>query len=143
MRLLDANILMYASFDVFPQHVRTRKWLDARLNDSDTPLGIPWESITAFVRLSSNPRIMSPAISVADAWNQVRSWLAQPCVWTPVATVRHRHYLDAFLSISEMNYKLVADAQLAALAMEHGLVMVSADSDFRLFPGLRVEDPTV
>ena len=86
---------------------------------------------------------MSPAISVADAWNQVRSWLAQPCVWTPVATVRHRHYLDAFLNISEMNYKLVADAQLAALAMEHGLVMVSADSDFRLFPGLRVEDPTI
>ena len=50
---------------------------------------------------------------------------------------------DAFLNISEMNYKLVADAQLAALAMEHGLVMVSADSDFRLFLGLRVEDPTI
>ena len=42
-----------------------------------------------------------------------------------------------------MNYKLVADAQLAALAMEHGLVMVSADSDFRLFPGLRIENPTI
>ena len=49
MRLLDANILMYASFDAFPQHVRTKKWLDARLNDSNTPLGIPWESILAFV----------------------------------------------------------------------------------------------
>ena len=123
MRLLDANILMYASFDVFPQHARTKKWLDARLNDTDTPLGIPWESIMAFVRLSSNPRIMQPAISVA--------------------TVRHRHYLDTFLNLPEMNHKLVADAHLAALAIEHGLVMVSADSDFRLFPGLRIEDPTI
>ncbi len=143
MRLLDANILMYASFDVFPQHARTKKWLDARLNDTDTPLGIPWESIMAFVRLSSNPRIMQPAISVAEAWGQVRSWLAMPCVWMPVATVRHRHYLDTFLNLPEMNHKLVADAHLAALAIEHGLVMVSADKDFRLFPGLRIEDPTI
>ena len=143
MRLLDANILMYASFDAFPQHVRTKKWLDARLNDDDTPLGIPWESILAFVRLSSNPRVMQPAISVADAWGQVRLWLSAPSTWVPVTTVRHRHYLDSFLNLPEMNYKLVADAHLAALAMEHGLIMVSADSDFRLFPGLRIEDPTI
>lgn len=143
MRLLDANILMYASFDAFPQHVRTKKWLDARLNDDDTPLGIPWESILAFVRLSSNPRVMQPAISVAEAWGQVRLWLSAPSTWVPVATVRHRHYLDSFLNLPEMSYKLVADAHLAALAMEHGLVMVSADSDFRLFPGLRIEDPTI
>lgn len=43
------------------------------------------------------------------------------------------HYLDSFLNLQGMNYKLVPDAHLAALAMEHGLVMVSADSDFRLF----------
>ena len=143
MRLLDANILMYASFDVFPQHVRTKKWLDARLNDSNTPLGIPWESTLAFVRLSSNPRVMQPAISVSEAWRQVHSWLSMPCVWIPVATDRHRHYLDSFLNILEANHKLVSDAHLAALAIEHGLVMVSADSDFHLFPGLRIEDPTI
>ena len=143
MRLLDANILMYASFDAFPQHVRKKKWLDARLNDDDIPLGIPWESITAFVRLSSNPKVMQPAISVADAWAQVRSWLAMPSVWIPTATVRHRHYLDLFLNLPEMNYKLVADAHLAALAIEHGLIMVSADSDFHRFPNLQIENPTV
>ena len=143
MRLLDANILMYASFDAFPQHVRTRKWLDARLNDPDTPLGIPWESILAFVRLSSNPKVMKPAIPVGEAWGQIRAWLSMPCVWVPVPTDRHRHYLDSFLAIPDISHKLVADAHLAALAMEHGLVMVSADSDFLRFPGLRVEDPTV
>ena len=60
-----------------------------------------------------------------------------------MATDRHRHYLDSFLNILEAYHKLVSDAHLAALAIEHGLVMVSADSDFHLFPGLRIEDPTI
>ena len=46
MRLVDANILMYASFDAFPQHEKAKKWLDGALNDDYVPLGIPWESIT-------------------------------------------------------------------------------------------------
>ena len=79
MRLLDANILMYASFDVYPQHVRTKAWLDERLNDPDVPLGIPWDSALAFVRLASNPRVRTQALRVSEAWRQVRNWLsAQP-----------------------------------------------------------------
>ena len=141
MRLIDANILMYASFDAFPQHVCAKKWLDDRLNDGTVRLGIPWESITAFVRLASNPKIMQPPISVDKAWKQVESWLNVPCTWIPTATTRHRHYLDSFLSIPNMNHKLVADAHLAALAMEHGLILVSADADFLRFPGIRYENP--
>ena len=41
MRLLDANILMYASFDVFPQHARTKKWRSRveRRQDGGSPYG--------------------------------------------------------------------------------------------------------
>ncbi len=143
MRLLDANILMYASFDVYPQHRATRLWLDARLNDAETPLGIPWETLLAFVRLSSNPRIRTPALRVTEAWAQVDFWLSAPCVWIPQPTQNHRRILDSLLRIQDMTSKLVADAHLAALAMEHGLVLVSADTDFKRFPGLRFENPTV
>ena len=132
---------MYASFDAFPQHEKARRWLDGALNDDYVQLGIPWESITAFVRLASNPRILQPAISVADAWRQIHAWLEAPCAWIPVPTERHKTFLDSFMRISAMNHKLVADAHLAALAMEHGLVMVSADADFTRFEGLRVENP--
>ena len=141
MRLVDANILMYASFDAFPQHEKAKKWLDGALNDDYVPFGIPWESITAFVRLASNPRILQPAISVADAWRQIHAWLEAPCVWIPATTERHMTFLDSFMRIQGINHKLVADAHLAALAMEHGLVMVSADADFARFEGLRVENP--
>jgi len=37
--------------------------------------------------------------------------------------------------------KLVADAQHAAVAIEHGCTMVSTDSDFDRFPGLRWRHP--
>ena len=141
MRLVDANILMYASFDAFPQHEKARRWLDGALNDDYIQLGIPWESITAFVRLASNPRILQPAISVADAWRQIHAWLEAPCAWIPVPTERHKTFLNSFMRIPAMNNKLVADAHLAARAMEHGLVMVSADADFARFEGLRVENP--
>lgn len=141
MRLLDANILLYASFDVYPQHRKAKKWLDARLNDPDVPLGIPWETLLAFVRISSNPRIRVPALRVSDAWKQVAGWLSAPHVWTPQPGRNHRTLLERFLAIPDMNSKLVADAHLAALAAEHGLVLCSADSDFLRFPGLKVENP--
>ena len=52
-----------------------------------------------------------------------------------------RAVLDGLLALPGMTHKLVADAHLAALALEHGLVLCSADEDFRLFPGLRFENP--
>ena len=143
MRLLDANILMYASFDVYPQHETTRLWLDERLNDAGVPLGIPWESLLAFVRLASNPRVRTPALRVSEAWAQVEFWLSAPCVWIPVPTKNHRNILDTLLRIPDMSSKLVADAHLATLAIEHGLTLVSADTDFKRFPGLRFENPTI
>lgn len=143
MRLLDANILMYASFDVYPQHPKAKAWLDDRLNDSETPLGIPWETLLAFVRLASNPRIRVPALRVSEAWRQASLWLSAPCVWTPLPTRNHRRILDDLLSLPDMTSKLVADAHLAALALEHGLVLCSADADFKRFPGLRYENPVL
>ena len=64
MRLLDANILMYASFDAFPQHVRTKKWLDAHL------------AAQAVAELSLKNR----PISTLDFWKQGTRWRLR-CGW--------------------------------------------------------------
>ena len=142
MRLLDANLLLYATFDVFPAHKRTADWLNRRLN-GDERLGIPWESATAFVRLASNPRILQPCLSVKQAWHQLQYWLACENVWTPTATPRHQTILNTLLSGYGITHKHVADAQLAALAIGHGLILCSADADFSRFAGLRFENPVV
>lgn len=140
MRLLDVNLLVYATFSSMPRHAAAKRWLDGILRGKEQ-VAFPWETICGFVRLASNPRVFSPCLSVAAAWRHAAAWLDCPCAWIPSATPRHRAILADLLALPGMNHKLVADANLAALAMEHGLVLCSADEDFRLFPGLRFENP--
>ncbi len=140
MRLVDANLLVYAHVSSFPQHATARKWLDGRLNAPE-PLGLPWPSLLAFARLVSNPRIFARPLSVDTAWRQACSWLASPSVWVPQPTERHRAILDGFLSSSGLRANQVPDAHLAALAVEHGLLLCTADAGFARFPGVRIENP--
>jgi predicted nucleic acid-binding protein len=74
--------------------------------------------------------------SIADAWRQVLAWLDCETAWIPQPTERHAGLLGELLAISGVHANLVPDADLAALAMEHGLMLCSADSDFARFPNL-------
>ncbi len=140
MRLVDANILVYAFTTSFPQHERARAWLDERLSDA-VPLGMPWQSLLAFVRLVSNQRLFERPVSVATAWRQVNQWLACEVAWVPNPTPRHQSVLGELLSSTGLRAEHVPDAHLAALAMEHGLAVASADTDFSRFPKVRLENP--
>lgn len=140
MILVDANLLVYAHVASVPQHERAHAWLDARLNGS-TQVALPWPSLLAFVRLISNPRVFARPLSVADAWKQAESWLKIPVVWVPGPTERHKDVLGSLLSGVGFRPNLVPDAHLAALAIEHGLSLCSADGDFARFAGLRWENP--
>ena len=140
MILLDANLLIYAHVNAFPQHARARKWLDAQLSGSG-PVGLPWESLLAFLRIVTNPRVFERPEPVADAWRQVKSWLEPDVSWIPQPTERHRDVLESLLAATSAQANLVPDAHLAALAIEHGLVLHSTDGDFARFPDLRWQNP--
>lgn len=140
MRLVDANVLVYAFTTSFPQHERARAWLDERLSEP-VPLGLPWPSLLAFVRLVSNQRIFERPVSVATAWRQVHEWLGCEAVWVPSPTPRHGEILGNLLGATGLRAEHVPDAHLAALALEHGLAVVSADADFSRFPNVRLENP--
>jgi toxin-antitoxin system PIN domain toxin len=137
--LVDANILLYAHVEDFPQHEGARGWLDAQLSGG-TKVGLPWESLLAFVRLATNPRVFDRPEPVADAWAQVEDWLESGPAWIPTPTDRHREVLAGLIPAVTRAH-LVPDAHLAALAIEHGLVLVSSDGDFARFPGLRWRNP--
>lgn len=106
-------------------------------------VGLPWASLLAFLRIATNPRIFPRPLGMRDAWRRVSTWLQLDAVWTPEPTERHRDVLEGFLSSVAGTSKLVADAHLAALALEHGLTLCSSDGDFARFPGLRWENPLV
>jgi uncharacterized protein len=140
MILIDANLLLYAKVVNYPQHRRAHGWLEARLN-APGQVGLPWPSLLAFLRIITNLRLFETPLSMAQAWGQVQEWLALPTVWTPGPTERHAAILSQLLQSTSVIANLVADAHLAALAIEHGLILCSSDSDFARFPGLRWENP--
>jgi toxin-antitoxin system PIN domain toxin len=140
MRLVDVNLMVYATNKTSPFHERAYDWLYKRLNE-DERLGLPWESVMGFVRVASNPKISSRCMTVRQAWQTVQSWLDLPNVWVPGPTLRHRVIFQRLLDKVPVTHKLVADAHLAAIAMGHNLALASADADFARFPGLRYENP--
>jgi|CXWL01.1.fsa_nt_gi toxin-antitoxin system PIN domain toxin len=138
--LVDANILLYAVDETSPFHPRAKTWLDEMLS-GPRRIALPWQSLTAFVRISTNPRAVAEPLSPVDAWGFVEGWLDVPTVWTPTPSIGHREILGGLVTSLDLRGNLVADAVLAALCVEHGLTMVSADSDFARFPDIRWHNP--
>jgi toxin-antitoxin system PIN domain toxin len=139
--LLDANLLLWAHHRQFTQHEPARAWLAETL--STVPVvGIPWPSILAFVRISTHPRALERPLDAPTVRTVVESWLTRRNVSTPVPTDRHAALFGNLLVGGRATGNHAPDAHLAALAIEWGLVLVSADRDFARYPGLRWEDPS-
>ncbi len=139
--LVDANILLYAVDETSPAHDPARRWLETALN-GDRRVGLPWPSLHAFLRIATNPRAMRNPLNADDAWSIVAAWLDAPTVWTPTPGLGHRQILGRLVNTLDLRGNLVADAALAALAIEHGLALISADSDFARFRELHWINPT-
>ncbi|MGQ0679861.1 MAG: TA system VapC family ribonuclease toxin [Actinomycetota bacterium] len=139
--LLDANLLLWAHHRHFSQHQKATAWLGWALTNIQA-VGIPWPSILAFVRISTHPRALEKPLDPATAWVVVKGWLSRPNVTTPVPSGRHPGLFGDLLVRGQAAGNHSPDAHLAALAMEWGLVMVSADRDFARYPGLRWHDPS-
>ena len=140
MRLTDSNLLIYAYAQSSPFHQAAGRWLEAQLTSS-SKFAVPWPSILAFIRICANPRATKPTLTISEAWLAVEVWLELPCVWIPEPGPRHAGILAGLLDVRGLNYNDVQDAHLAALAIEHGLVLCSSDNGFKRFPGLRFENP--
>ena len=140
MILIDANLLIYSHVDTFSQHEKARSWLDSRFNGT-APVGLPWPSILAFVRIVTNPRIFERPEPIVEAWKQVEEWIDCSSVWIPLPTERHYEILGPMLTEQAVRSNLIPDAHLAALSIEHGLILCSTDGDFGRFSGLKWENP--
>ena len=140
MILVDANLLIYAFIRELPQHEPACVWLDRQLTDAPR-VALPWPSLLAFLRLTTNPRIFASPPTLTRAWSQVSSWLAVEGVWIPQPTPRHAEVLGSVLEETGGKCELVPDAHIAALAIEHGLVLCTTDGDFAQFSGLRSWNP--
>lgn len=140
MKLLDANLLLYATDERSPRHPAARSWLDSLLS-SDEPIAFAWTVVLAFVRLSTNPRIFDQPLSPGRAFEVVEGWVSHPSAVIVHPGDRHLALVRQLLQPLGTAGNLVADAHLAALAIEHGAELNSCDVDFSRFSGLRWVNP--
>ena len=138
--LVDANVLLYAVDTESPHHEPAKAWMEEVLN-GPRRVGIPWVSSIAFVRIATNPRALRQPLTSADAWSIVTAWLDAPSTWIPAPGPGYREILGGLLARHDPRGNLVGDAALAALCIEHGLEMISNDSDFARFPEVTWRNP--
>lgn len=141
MKLVDANVLLYAVNADTEHHEPSRVWLDRALAGGDT-VGLSWLVLTAFVRISTKVGIFPNPLTPAESMAQVQAWLATPGATVLHPTPAHAGVLARLIDEVGTGGNLVNDAHLAALAIEHGAEMVSYDADFGRFPGVRWARPT-
>ena len=133
-------VLVYAFHEGSPDHARYRAWLEAAIA-SDAPFGLTELALSGFVRVATHPRVFSPPAPVADALAFVGALRAQPNAVLVMPGSRHWEIFDRLCRESGARGNLVADAYLAAIAIESGSEWITTDRDFARFPGLSWRHP--
>ena len=136
----DVNLLLYAVVTAFPQHEGAHAWWQETIN-STVEVGLTSPAIFGFIRIATNPRVLSPPLTVEAATGYVSGWLTQPNVSHLVPGARHIEIGFGLLDGVGTGGNLTTDVQLAALAFEYDADMYSNDTDFGRFPGLRWINP--
>ena len=140
MIIVDANLLLYAHDAASGHHAAARRWLENTLS-GDEPVGLPWAVVLAFLRVGTNPRLRKDAPTLEEATAIVAGWLERPTVTLVNPGERHWEILREVMTKGQARGPLVTDAHLAALAIEHGSSLATADRDFARFPGLKCFNP--
>ncbi len=140
MKLVDANVLLYAVNTDAERHEPSRRWLDRALSGDDT-VAFAWIALLAFVRLVTKAGLFPQPLTVDQAMDRVHAWLAASPAVVVEPTADHPATLRRLLQDVGVGGNLVNDAHLAALALEHRCVVVSWDHDFSRFPDVRWQQP--
>ena len=142
MTLVDTNLLIYATFADAPEHERAREWLEARLTEGEGTVALCWPVVYAFLRLITSTRVFGQhAVTVGQGWAVAAAYLEQPAVRLVTAGAGHIAIAAELAATPGLRSDDVPDVEIAALAIEHGLVLASHDHGFRRFSRLRFVDP--
>ena len=140
MIVVDANLLLYAYDSASAHHLRARRWVEEAFSGVE-PVGLPWQSVSAFLRILTNTRLPGDRFSIEEAAGIIDEWAALPVVHLLAPGERHWAFFRRMLVDGKANGPLATDAELAALTLEHGGILYTTDRDFARFPGLKWTNP--
>jgi len=138
--VVDANLLIYSYNSASAHCKKSSAWLEGVLSGAEA-VGLPWQSLLAFFRVVTNRRLTGMGATVEQAAQTVEQWLQLPNVQILTASERHWSVLRSMLVEGQASGPLATDAEIAALTIEYGGMLYTADRDFARFPGLRWKNP--
>lgn len=138
--VVDANLLLYAYDRQSPDHPKSSAWLEKVLSGPES-VGLPLQSVMAFLRVITNRRLPGMRVRLEQALEAVEEWIQQPHVRILVPGDGYWSVFRSVVVEGQAAGPLVSDAEVAALTIEFGGVLHTADRDFARFPGLRWVNP--
>ena len=140
MILTDANLLIYAYNESSPEHRAARSWLRTTLAGPE-PVAFSWIALMAFARVATNKKIFAKPYSTNEAFEVIENWLSAPGSLILTPGDKHLAIVKRLANEGPVYGAALTDAHIAALAIEHGVVLATTDSDFKSFKGLKVLNP--
>lgn len=138
--VVDANLLIYSYDTNAIEHAKSAAWLEEILSGTE-PIGLPWQTVTAFLRVVTNRRLPGKRVSLQEALAVVEEWFGLPNVKMLVQGNDFWPILRPLIVDGDASGPRVSDAEIAALTIEYGGILHTADRDFARFPGLRWVNP--
>ena len=132
MKMFDVNVLIYAHREDQLHHDFYRTFVEDLCNGTE---GFRLSPLTAvgFVRIVTNPKFPNGPTPLAQAISVIESFTALPhCSWA-LPGKKHWELTRKLCTECSSSGKMVADAQHAAIAIEHACEWVTRDTDFKRF----------
>lgn len=140
MILPDVNVLVGAFRADTPHHAGLRGWLEDAVAAVED-VGLTDAVLGGTLRVLTHPRVFDPPTSLDVALRQVDALRDAAGVVRVVPGPRHWETVARLCREADARGNLVAYAQHAAVAVEHGATWVTLDRDFARFPTLRWVSP--
>jgi len=141
MLLPDVNVLIYAHReDSTDEHPAYARWI-TELATGDEPFALSTLTLVGLVRIVTNPRVFQRLSTLDEVFSFLAELTARPNARVVGPGPRHLGIFEDLCRKARATGKLAADAQHAAVGVEHGCTFVTTDSDFDRFPGLRWRHP--
>lgn len=134
----DVNVLVYAVNQQAEQHERALEWLSSSLNGPGT-VGFSWTVLNGFLRLCLHPNVLEHPLDASSAFLLLKQWIEADNALIVEPGPGHLGVYEELLQRVGGSARLLTDAHLAAIAIEHGSTLASFDSDFHRFAELRFE----
>lgn len=140
MLALDVNVLVSAFRQDAPDHDAMRRWLEDAVGAIE-PLGVSDAVLGGVVRIVTDRRVFPTPSPLEVALDQASTLRRHPGVTTLTPGPRHWEIFERLCRSAAAKGNLVADAQHAAVAVEHGATWISKDRDFARFSDVRWRHP--